>query len=97
MAKASSWSVWTCTREDVLAVTWTPRPGELQLVAMTGETAGWLGSARGCRGPSRVAYEAGPTGYGLARELARRGDRVCGRGAEEDPARGAGQGQDRPA
>jgi transposase len=27
----------------------------------------------GLPGPVRVAYEAGPTGYGLARELARRG------------------------
>jgi hypothetical protein len=27
----------------------------------------------GLPGPVRVAYEAGPTGYGLARELAKRG------------------------
>jgi transposase len=34
------------------------------------ETLGWLTSLPG---PVRVAYEAGPTGYGLARAFRRRG------------------------
>jgi len=38
------------------------------------------GCAPGSR-PVRVAYEAGPTGYTLARELARRGVERCLRGA----------------
>ena len=37
---------------------------------MSREAAGFCA---GLPGPVRVAYEAGPTGYGLARELARRG------------------------
>ena len=36
--------------------------------------------------PVRVAYEAGPTGYGLARACADGGDRLHGGGAVEDPA-----------
>ena len=48
-------------------------------------------------GPTRVAYEAGPTGYGLARALHAAGDRLRGGGAGEDRAPGAGQGQDRSA
>jgi transposase len=46
--------------------------GEIAFFAMTADiekTAGfWAGLPR----PVRVAYEAGPTGYGLARELAKR-------------------------
>ena len=45
-----------------------------------GEVLGWLHQLRG---PVRVAYEAGPTGFGLARALGRGRDRVCGRGAVE--------------
>ena len=39
---------------------------------MGGESAGAAGFCAGLPGPARVAYEAGPTGYGLARELAKR-------------------------
>ena len=46
----------------------------------------WAGSGR-WPGPVRVAYEAGPTGYGLARALRGGGHRVPGGGAEPDPAR----------
>src|ERR1700716_1355030 len=47
--------------------------GELQTFAMSGDTAGTAGFCAGLPRPVRVAYEAGPTGYGLARELQRRG------------------------
>jgi transposase len=40
---------------------------------MNGESAGAAAFCAGLPGPVRAAYEAGPTGYGLARELARRG------------------------
>jgi transposase len=50
------------------------------------ETIAWL---RQLPAPVRVAYEAGPTGYGLAQCLCAGGDRVHGGGAVEDPA-GAG-------
>ena len=48
------------------------------------ETVAWLGRFPA---PLRVAYEAGPTGYGFARACAGAGIRVHGRGAVEDPAR----------
>ncbi len=54
-----------------------------------GEVLRWLGQLRG---PLRVAYEAGPTGFGLARALAEA--RIeCGGGAVEvgPPSRGSGQ------
>jgi transposase len=47
--------------------------GQLQTFAMSGDTAGTAGFCAGLPRPVRVAYEAGPTGYGLARELAKRG------------------------
>jgi transposase len=47
--------------------------GQLQTFAMGGENAGAAAFRAGLPRPARAAYEAGPTGYGLARELARRG------------------------
>jgi transposase len=47
--------------------------GELQFFGMTAEIGKVAGFCAGLPGPVRVAYEAGPTGYGLARELAKRG------------------------
>jgi hypothetical protein len=47
--------------------------GELSWFSMSGDAAGAAGFCAGLPGPVRVAYEAGPTGYGLARELAKRG------------------------
>jgi transposase len=46
--------------------------GELQVFAMSGENAPTAAFCAGLPRPVRVAYEARPTGYGLARELARR-------------------------
>ena len=50
------------------------------------------GFCAGLPRPVRVAYEAGPTGYGLARELATRRRGVRGRGTVEDPAGVRGSG-----
>ena len=47
--------------------------GELQLFRIAADIGKAAGFCAGLPGPVRVAYEAGPTGYGLARELARRG------------------------
>ena len=44
--------------------------------------------------PARMVYEAGPTGYGLARR-AGCGDRARGVRAEQDRASAGGSGQDR--
>ena len=55
---------------------------------------------RGCRslpGPVAVTYEAGPTGFGLARFLTGHGYRLSGGGAVEVAAPVRGSGQDRCA
>src|ERR1700678_4321716 len=57
----------------IVAAVLDAETGQLQTFSMGGDTAG---AARFCAGlprPVRVAYEAGPTGYGLARELATHG------------------------
>jgi len=43
--------------------------GELRSCRLSGETARVVEFCAGLPGPTRVAYEAGPTGYGLARAL----------------------------
>jgi len=47
--------------------------GELQMFGMSGDVGQAAGFCAGLPRPVRATYEAGPTGYGLARELARRG------------------------
>ena len=48
--------------------------GQLQTFGMSGDTGGAAGFCAGLARPVvRVAYETGPTGYALARELAGRG------------------------
>ena len=47
--------------------------GELQYFGMTADIDKAAGFCGALPGPVRAAYEAGPTGYALARELARRG------------------------
>ena len=44
-------------------------PGEMRARRLTGETVKVVEFLAGLPGPTRVAYEAGPTGYGLARAL----------------------------
>ena len=46
--------------------------GELKVFAMNGDVVAAAGFCAGLPRPVRVAYEAGPTGYTLARELAKR-------------------------
>jgi transposase len=57
----------------IVAAVLDAETAELQLFSMDGDAAGVAGFCAGLPRPVRVAYEAGPTGYGLARELARRG------------------------
>jgi transposase len=56
-----------------------------------GEILCWLSQLRG---PLRVVYEAGPTGFGLARALSGRGRMCGGRAIEAAPPVGR-SGQDR--
>jgi transposase len=73
MAKARSLVGLDVHATKIVAAVLDAESGELQSFAMDGESAGAAGFCAGLPGPVRVTYEAGPTGYGLARELARRG------------------------
>ena len=97
MAQVRSWAGLDVHARSVLAVTLDAESGELRSCRLSGETAQVVEFCAALPGPTRVAYEAGPTGYGLARALHVGGDRVCGGGAGKDRAPGAGQGQDRSA
>jgi hypothetical protein len=65
----------------------------LRLPPATDAVLSWVGSLPG---PVAVAYEAGPTGFGLARALERPGA-VCGGRAVQAGTPARGSGQDRPA
>jgi transposase len=57
----------------IVAAVLDSQTGQLQTFAMSGESTKVAAFCAGLPRPVRVAYEAGPTGYGLARELAKRG------------------------
>ena len=80
----------------IVAAVLDAETGQLQTFGMSGDTGGAAGCCAGLARPVRVAYEAGPTGYGLVGARARRArDPVRGRGAEQDPQGVGGQGQNR--
>jgi transposase len=57
----------------IVAAVLDAETGQLQTFGMSGESTTAAAFCAGLPKPVRVAYEAGPTGYGLARELAKRG------------------------
>src|SRR5881394_1074210 len=57
----------------IVAAVLDAETGELRMFRMSGEGSEAAGFCAGLPSPVRAAYEAGPTGYGLARELAGRG------------------------
>jgi transposase len=69
MAQVRSWAGLDVHARSVLAVTLDAESGELRSARLPGETAKVVEFLAGLPGPTRVAYEAGPTGYGLARAL----------------------------
>ena len=73
MAKAKTVVGLDVHATKIVAAVLDVETGELSRFAMTGDVAGAAGFCAGLPRPVRVAYEAGPTGYGLARELAKRG------------------------
>jgi len=73
MAKARSLVGLDVHASKIVAAVLDGETGQLQSFAMGGESAGAAAFCAGLPGPVRVSYEAGPTGYGLARELAKRG------------------------
>jgi len=72
MAKARSLVGLDVHATKVVAAVLDAETGQLQTFAMSGETAKVAAFCAGLPRPVRVACEAGPTGYGLARELAKR-------------------------
>jgi transposase len=73
MAKAKTLVGLDVHATKIVAVVLDAETGQLQTFCMDGDAAGAAGFCAGLPRPVRVAYEAGPTGYGLARELATRG------------------------
>jgi transposase len=56
----------------IVAAVLDAETGQLQTFSMSGETETAAQFCAALPGPVRAVYEAGPTGYGLARELAKR-------------------------
>ena len=73
----------------IVAAVLDAETGQLQFFTMGGEIAGAVAFCARFPRPVRVAYEAGPTGYGLARELVKRGVE-CVVAAPSKIPRGAG-------
>jgi transposase len=72
MAKARSVVGLDVHASKIVAAVVDGDTGELQFFEMNGEIPAAAGLCAGLPRPVRVAYEAGPTGYGLARELTKR-------------------------
>ncbi len=73
MAQVRSWAGLDVHARSVLAVTVDGVSGEMRSRRLPGTTSEVVAFCASLPGPTRAAYEAGPTGYGLARELACRG------------------------
>jgi transposase len=69
MAKVRSWAGLDVHASQVLAATMDSQTGELAVRRLPGETSEVVSFCAGLTGPVRVGYEAGPTGFGLARAL----------------------------
>ena len=73
MAKAKTLVGLDVHATKIVAAVLDAETGQLQTFSMDGDAGGAAAFCAGLPRPVRVAYEAGPTGYGLARELAKRG------------------------
>jgi transposase len=69
MAKVRSWVGLDVHARSVVAVTIDGETGELRSRKLSGKTSEVVEFCNSLPGLTRVAYEAGPTGYGLARAL----------------------------
>jgi transposase len=73
MAKARTLVGLDVHAAKIVAAVLDAETGELRYFRLGGDVAEAAGLCAGLPRPVRAAYEAGPTGYGLARELACRG------------------------
>jgi transposase len=71
--------------------------GELSRQRLSGRSAEVTEFVTGLEGPVRATYEAGPTGFALARRLQAAGVDCLGVRAWVDPARPVGSCEDRSA
>jgi transposase len=69
MAKVRTWVGLDVHAASVVAVTVDGESGELRVWRLPGRTEQVVAFCVGLESPVRVAYEAGPTGFGLARAL----------------------------
>jgi transposase len=69
MAKVRTWAGLDVHAAKVVAVTVDGESGELRASRLSGRTERVVAFCAELEGPVRVAYEAGPTGFGLARAL----------------------------
>ncbi len=67
MVKVRSWVGLDVHARSVVAAMIDGESGELRTRRLSGRTSEVLEFCGSLPGPTRVAYEAGPTGYGLAR------------------------------
>src|SRR3954453_1781587 len=78
MAKARTLVGLDVHATKIVAAVLDVESGELRWFSVSGDVSEAAELCAGLPRPVRAAYEAGPTGYGLARELARRGVEVGG-------------------
>jgi len=71
--KVRSWAGLDVHSAKVVACVVDAESGEMSVHRLPGDTAKVVAFCAGLPGPTRVAYEAGPTGFGLARTGRRRG------------------------
>ena len=95
MAKARTLVGLDVHATKIVAAVLDAETGQLQTFAMSGEAAPAAAFCAGLPRPVRVAYEAGPTGYGLARELAHRGVQCVVAAPSKIPRASGGSRQDR--
>ena len=69
MAKVRSWAGLDVHAAKVVACVVDAESGEMTVHRLPGETSAVVAFCCGLPGRARVAYEAGPTGFGLARAL----------------------------
>src|SRR5680860_1178100 len=69
MAQVRSWAGLDVHASTVVAATVDRVSGELAVRRLSGRTEEVVAFCAGLPGPTRVAYEAGPTGFALARAL----------------------------
>jgi transposase len=70
VAQVRSWAGLDVHAAKVIAASVDGVSGELRFTRLGGATGGVVAFCRALPAPVRVAYEAGPTGFGVARELA---------------------------